>query len=58
MPSDIFLTTLRLTDHCDELKSTKELASREIHALVGIRHIKHFGLDYTILACEADIIER
>lgn len=36
LPSDIFLTTLRLTDSCDELKSTKELVSKEIHSLVGI----------------------
>lgn len=44
MPSDIFLTTLRLTDNCDELKSTKELVSREIHSLVGIKslNIKKF----------------
>lgn len=39
MPSDIFLTTLRLTDNCDELKSTKELVSREIHALVSLLKI-------------------
>lgn len=48
MPSDIFLTILRLADNCDELKSTKEMVSREIQSLVGyiflyclmgIRHI-------------------
>ncbi|XP_018577466.1 sorting nexin-13 isoform X2 [Anoplophora glabripennis] len=33
LPSDIFLTTLRLTDSCDELKSTKELVTKEIHSL-------------------------
>ncbi|KAJ8917534.1 hypothetical protein NQ315_005583 [Exocentrus adspersus] len=33
LPSEIFLTTLRLTDNCDELQSTKELVSKEIHSL-------------------------
>ncbi|KAJ8952481.1 hypothetical protein NQ318_003276 [Aromia moschata] len=33
LPTEIFLTTLRLTDNCDELKSTKEEVSREIHTL-------------------------
>ncbi|KAJ8976214.1 hypothetical protein NQ317_008095 [Molorchus minor] len=33
LPSEIFLTTLRLTDNCDELKSTKEEVNREIHTL-------------------------
>ncbi|CAH0557190.1 unnamed protein product [Brassicogethes aeneus] len=33
LPSDIFLTTLRLTDNCDELKSTKDLVAKEIQLL-------------------------
>lgn len=33
MPSEIFLTTLRLTDNCDELKSTKDLVLKEIQIL-------------------------
>ncbi|KAJ3654689.1 hypothetical protein Zmor_013862 [Zophobas morio] len=33
LPSEIFLTTLRLTDNCDELKSTKELVLKEIQQL-------------------------
>ncbi|CAH1105443.1 unnamed protein product [Psylliodes chrysocephalus] len=33
LPTDIFLTTLRLTDNCDELKSTKDLVSLEIQSL-------------------------
>lgn len=40
MPSDIFLTTLRLTDNCDELKSTKELLSKEIQNLVSSLQMK------------------
>lgn len=36
LPSDIFLTTLRITDNCDELKSTKEIVSKEIQQLVNI----------------------
>lgn len=35
LPSEIFLTTLRLTDDCDELKATKELVSKEIQVLVS-----------------------
>lgn len=35
LPSDIFLTSLRLTDNCDELKSIKELVSKEVHSLVS-----------------------
>ncbi|XP_065164268.1 sorting nexin-13-like isoform X2 [Atheta coriaria] len=31
--SDIFLTTLRITDNCDELKYTKEQVSKEIQLL-------------------------
>lgn len=34
LPSEIFITTLRLTDNCDELKATKELVSKEIQVLV------------------------
>jgi hypothetical protein len=33
LPSEIFLTTLRLTDNCDELKSTKDLVLKEIQQL-------------------------
>ncbi|EFA04766.2 sorting nexin-13 [Tribolium castaneum] len=33
LPSDIFLTTLRITDNCDELKSTKNLAEKEVQQL-------------------------
>ncbi|XP_023020353.2 sorting nexin-13 [Leptinotarsa decemlineata] len=33
LPSDIFLTTLRLTDNCDELRSTKDLVMQEIQSL-------------------------
>lgn len=36
MPSDIFLSIVRLTDNCDELKSTKELVTREIQSLVSV----------------------
>lgn len=35
LPSEIFLTTLRLTDNCDELKSTKDLIIKEIQVLVS-----------------------
>ncbi|KAK5645980.1 hypothetical protein RI129_004444 [Pyrocoelia pectoralis] len=33
LPSDIFLTTLRLTDNCDELKYTREMVAKEIQVL-------------------------
>ncbi|KAK9869740.1 hypothetical protein WA026_003476 [Henosepilachna vigintioctopunctata] len=33
LPSEIFLTVLRITDNCDELKSTKELVHKEIQIL-------------------------
>ncbi|XP_072388221.1 sorting nexin-13-like isoform X2 [Diabrotica undecimpunctata] len=33
LPTDIFLSILRLTDSCDELKSTKDLISLEIQTL-------------------------
>ncbi|XP_044751321.1 sorting nexin-13-like [Coccinella septempunctata] len=33
LPSEIFLTVLRITDNCDELKSTKEIVLEEIHIL-------------------------
>ncbi|KAG5894046.1 hypothetical protein JTB14_037890 [Gonioctena quinquepunctata] len=33
LPSDIFLTTLRLTDNCDELRSTRVLVTQEIQSL-------------------------
>ncbi|XP_056629792.1 sorting nexin-13-like isoform X1 [Diorhabda sublineata] len=33
LPTDIFITTLRMTDNCDELKSTKDLISLEIQTL-------------------------
>ncbi|GLV38789.1 snazarus [Carabus blaptoides fortunei] len=33
LPSDIFLTTLRITDNCEELKYTKEIVSKEIQQL-------------------------
>ncbi|KRT79913.1 hypothetical protein AMK59_7365, partial [Oryctes borbonicus] len=33
LPSDIFLTTLRLTDNCDELKYTKEMVVKEMQVL-------------------------
>nr|CAH7757697.1 unnamed protein product [Callosobruchus chinensis] len=33
LPSDVFLTTLRLSDSYDELKSTKEFALEEINSL-------------------------
>lgn len=36
LPSEIFLTTLRITDNCDELKYTKEIVSKEIQVLVSI----------------------
>lgn len=35
LPSEIFITTLRLTDNCDELKATKGLVSKEIQVLVS-----------------------
>ncbi|CAH1994332.1 unnamed protein product [Acanthoscelides obtectus] len=33
LSSDVFLTTLRLSDNCDELKSTKEFTLEEINSL-------------------------
>lgn len=33
LPSEIFLSTLRITDNCDELRYTKELVTKEIQLL-------------------------
>lgn len=33
LPSEIFLNVLRITDNCDELRSTKEIVLEEIHIL-------------------------
>ncbi|KAF5282763.1 hypothetical protein FQR65_LT02760 [Abscondita terminalis] len=33
LPSEIFLSTLRLTDNCDELRYTRELVAKEIQLL-------------------------
>uniref|UniRef100_A0A1Y1KDV6 Sorting nexin-13 n=1 Tax=Photinus pyralis TaxID=7054 RepID=A0A1Y1KDV6_PHOPY len=33
LPSEIFLSTLRLTDNCDELKYTREMVAKEIQVL-------------------------